>query len=410
MALAQIPFRGPATGPPGAADNSFYNGGAPAATFQQPRREQQDDDPPPRGDQPVITGELFEPGEVLAVVGDQYILAADVLPHVNQVLEPFLDKVPPQQINEQRRLLTAQLTAAHIEVKTLYLAFLRKAPADKVKDILKKVDADFDKTLEKTRQDVQKKTKDEYQEVMRQNSQIGRLALLMKEANVWEPGELDILLRKYGGSLAQEKSYYAEYTLGRAMVFQSMNSNPNVSHDEMLRYYQEHQKDYLIPTRVRFEILSSRFANFPDKQRAMDAICAMGNEVFYGANLAAVARRSSQGLNAEQGGYNDWTNRGSLASKRLDEALFSLEPGKLSQVIEDERGYHILRVLERAEAGKVPFGEVQISIRDKIKQEKLSKQYKEVAVKFRESSKVWTVFDDDPHLAKAAGRGDTKRR
>ena len=38
-------------------------------------------------------------------------------------------------------------------------------------------------------------------------------------------------------------------------------------------------------------------------------------------------------LNAENGGYNDWTAKGSLASKRLDEALFSLEPGKLSQVI-----------------------------------------------------------------------------
>jgi parvulin-like peptidyl-prolyl isomerase len=231
----------------------------------------------------------------------------------------------------------------------------------------------------------------------------------MKEKNIWTPGELDTLLRTYGGTLAQEKRFYAEYTLGRAMVGQGLNFNPTVSYDEMLRFYQEHEKDYLIPTRVRFEIMSARFANFPNKQKANEAICAMGNEVFYGASFAAVAKRSSQGLNAEQGGYHDWTNRGALASKAVDEALFSLEPGKLSQVIEDERGYHIVRVLERQEAGKVPFEEVQSTIRDKVKQEKMSKQYREVAVKFRQGVTVWTAFDEDPQLGKLFRR-DTKTR
>src|SRR5436190_9190287 len=87
LALAQDPFRGPTTGAPNAAQNSFYNGGAPAATFQQ--RADSTDEPASAGvDEPVVTGELFEPGEVLAIVGDQYILAGDVLPHVNQVIEP----------------------------------------------------------------------------------------------------------------------------------------------------------------------------------------------------------------------------------------------------------------------------------------------------------------------------------
>lgn len=409
LSHAQDPFRGPTTGPPNAAQNSFYNGGAPTATFPQ-GRPQSADDAAATSEEPVITGELFEPGEVLAIVGDQYILAADVLPHVNQVLEPYRGKAPAEQLEEQRRILVAQLTGAHIEVKILYLAFRRTQDAAKMKEIHKKLEAEFDKALEKTRLEVEKKTKDEYQDVMRNNAQVGRMALQMKEAGMWSAGELDVMLRKYGGSLAQEKRYFAEYTLGRAMVYQNLNLNPPVSHDEMLRYYREHEQEYLIRPRVRFEVMSTRFDKFPDKQSAQEAICAMGNEVYYGANFAAVAKRSSQGLNAEQGGYHDWTNRGSLASKPLDDALFGLAPGKLSRVIEDGRGYHIVRVLERTDASKQSFEEVQIAIREKIKQEKVATQYKAIAQKFKTSSTVWTVFDDDPLLSKAANRSDVKRR
>lgn len=408
---AQNPYNGPTTGPPNAAQNSFYNGGAPAAAFSQGRTDETpEDELTVKDSEPVITGELFEPGEVLAVVGDQYILAADVLPHVNQILEPYRGKAPDEQINEQRRVLVAQLTGAHIEVKILYLAFLRDMQKEQASAILKKVDADFDKALEKIRQEVEKKGKEEYQAVLRENAQIGRLAILMKLDGIWSPGELDILLRKYGGSLAQERRYYAEYMLGRVMVHRELNHNPPVSHDEMLRYYREHEADYLVPARVRFEIMSTRFANFPDKQSALDAICAMGNEVYYGANFAAVAKRSSQGLNAEEGGLHDWTNQGSLASKPLDATLFDIEPSKLSRVIEDDKGYHIVRVLERSEAAKQPFEVVQIKIRETIKQEKVNKQFREIAQKFKSSSTVWTVFDDDPLLSKAAGRSDVKRR
>jgi hypothetical protein len=408
-ALAQQPYAGPTTGPPNQAQNNFYNGGAPRATLQQRAFQFEDDRPAVPNEEPVVSGELFEPGEVLAIVGDQYVLACDVLPHVNQILEQYRGKVPDEQIEQQQRILVAQLTAAHLEVKMLYLAFLRDAPADKVKEIEKRLSADFDKKIEEMRREVERKTKDDYPDLLRKEAQVGRLVLQMKEAGIWSPGELDLLLRRYGGSLAQERRYFQEYTLGRAMVYRTMNSNPPVSYDEMLKYYRDHEQEYLVPTRVKFEIMSTRFSKFADKQEAMDAICRMGNEVLYGSNFGAVAKRESQGLNAEQGGYHDWTAQGDLASERIDTALFTLEPGKLSQVIEDEKGYHIVRVIDRQQAGKVPFEDVQTAIREKVKQEKISKQYKEAAVKFKTGVKVWTVFDDDPVLARAAGRSKVQR-
>jgi parvulin-like peptidyl-prolyl isomerase len=427
-ALAQPPppdpFQGRQPGPSGSYDPSIGGPptvtvppnfeGTPTATFQQPTSDREG-----TGSEQVvpITGEVFEPGEILATVGDQYILAADVLPHVNQLIEQHREqmdqayggKMPEEVLQQQRRMLLAKMTAAHVEVKILYLAFLRKIPPDRLTEILKKVQSSFDKDLEELRQRVEEMNDEKLGEMIRQDAQLGRLVLLMKEEGIWSPGELDALLRRYGGSLAQEKRYYAEYNLGRMIVRQSLNFEPEITHDDMLRYYQEHAADYEFPTRVRFEIMSVRFNAFPSKEAASQAICAMGNQVIYGAQFGAVAKASSQGLKADEGGLHDWTPRGTLVSKVIDEALFTIEPGKLSQILEDERGYHIIRVTERQEAGRIPFEETQVEIRKQIKEERLQKQYQEIAADLKKGTKITTAFDDDPLLSRAI-RGDSPTR
>ena len=56
--------------------------------------------------------------------------------------------------------------------------------------------------------------------------------------------------------------------------------------------------------------------------------------------------------------------------KKLDAAIFSLPVGQLSEVIETKQGFHIIRVLERQDAGKVAFLEAQVKIREKLESEK----------------------------------------
>lgn len=401
---AQGPPRGGSFGAPPLAGNEAQ----PATFAQRPLTEGAAR--PDNSESPVVTGEVFEPGEVLAIVGDQFVLAADVLPQVNQVLEPYRGKGLEDQLKQQRRILIAQLTAAHVEVKILYLSFLRKAPPEQIEKVQKKLEVNFNKELEEIRQKVETASDTDMPALVRKDPQLTRLAILMKEAGVWSTGELDGVLRKYGGTLAQEKRYFGEYTLGRVMIHQSINRDPQVSHDEMLTWYQEHQKDYEVPVRVKFEIMSVRFEKFRTRQEAEQAICSMGNEVLGGASFEAVARRSSQGLNADKGGLHDWTPRGALASKVLEEALFTIEPGSLSQVIDDGRGLHIVRVIERQEAGKVPFSEAQTKIREKIEHEKFQKQYKELVVKLKDGVQVWTVFDDDPLLSRAVRADERKKR
>jgi len=120
----------------------------------------------------------------------------------------------------------------------------------------------------------------------------------------------------------------------------------------------------------------------------------MGNEVLAGRPFAEVAKARSEGPTAATGGACDWAGQGSLASKVLDEALFSLPVGQLSTIIEDGETLHIVRVIEREEAGRTPFLDAQVAIRDALREERRTKALDDYLAKLRERTPVWTVFDD----------------
>ena len=112
------------------------------------------------------------------------------------------------------------------------------------------------------------------------------------------------------------------------------------------------------------------------------------------APLKAVAQRQSQGIDATEGGYHDWTSRGSLASETLDQAIFTLPVGRLSERLEDSEGFHIVRVIERTEAGRVPFEQAQVDIKETLRKEHIKSQITAYVAKLKQEIPVWTAFDD----------------
>jgi hypothetical protein len=169
----------------------------------------------------------------------------------------------------------------------------------------------------------------------------------------------------------------------------------------MIAFYQNHLSDYDYPAKARFEALTIKIGGKRSRKQAWDELAAMGNEVLAGKPLADVARARSEGPTASQGGGFDWTSQGSLAAKRLDEAIFSLPVGQLSAIIEDEVGpnltdqgaLHIVRVLERQPAGRTPFLEAQVAIRESLVAERRRKATQDYLRKLRDRTPVWSVFD-----------------
>ncbi|MCR9120114.1 MAG: peptidylprolyl isomerase, partial [bacterium] len=330
----------------------------------------------------TIRPQEFEPAKIVGRVGELTILAGDLLGPVNQTLAPYVGKAPEAELDRQKMLLMKQLLEDLIDIKILYYEFMRDVPDDKREVLNERIGKVFVET---------------------------RLPQLIEESELTSAAELELKLRSYGSSLEKVKQQFTEGIISQEKLRGEIDMEPEVTHIEMLNYYRAHPEDYKIEARARFELLTVRLSKFNgDKQAAFQTIAQMGNEVIGGASFAAVAKRSSHGVRAQFGGYHDWTRKGSLASQKLDNSLFTLPLGKLSQIIEDEQGFHIMRVVERNGESKVPFTEAQSSIQNKIREGKVAEQRKAYLEKVRKSANVWTIFDDDTRSATVDDRAPNR--
>jgi hypothetical protein len=352
----------------------------------------------------------------MAIVGDQHILYGDVAPTVDQVLSPVMSQIKTdadrRELEKVRESLTKQVIRQIVDTKLMYLEFERQieknAGRDRLLEIRKtiaaRMQADFETDLAEIRKQIAVAKPEQVQKMMARDPVLPRMAVLMKEHQCESLGELDAVLRRYGSSLEKQVRLYGENKAGRSTVQQHVDIKPEVTHQEMLDYYQKNAAEFALPAKARFEILTVKFANYPStdagRREAVNMLAQMGNAVYFGTPFATIARNHSQEPSAGRGGYYDWTTQGSLASKPIDAAIFTLEPGKLSQIIEDEKGYHIVRVLERTEAGSVSFLEAQPGIKESIKSQKLEADYKQYVEMLRTSTRIWTIYDEEASVAR----------
>jgi len=317
----------------------------------------------------------LEPTRIVARVGDEVILAGDVLGPINQALAQYRGQMSEEELQRNRMELFKQQLPGVIETKMLYVAYLRflgkQAQGKDINTALPKI---WERVHTKFDED--------------------ELPKLLEKYQVETAAQLDAKMRTFGWSLAKQRRNYGERNLGMAAAFEKIRDLPETTHDEMLRYYEQHLLEYDFPAQARWEQLTVRFDKFPNREAARRALEQMGNEVALGGSpLWAVAKRSSQGFNAKDGGQYDWTNQGSLASEPLNQAIFSLPVNELSPIIEDEVGFHIIRVIERHDAGRTQFTDAQGEIKKKIEEEKKRIVFKKYLSELQRDIPVWTIYD-----------------
>lgn len=346
----------------------------------------------------------FDDALVMAIVGDQYILAGDIEPEVDLLLAPYKDKMPAEDYEAQRQTLIKQVLKGAVDTKIVYLDFLRTAPADRIESVKQKIDEQFDKRFPEVWKEISSASDGELEEIIKRERLLGRLVMMMQKEGITSMAELDGLLRRHGSSLSKQRRNYQEQLLSQEMIRRNINLDGEITHAEMIAYFENHSDQYEFPARARWEQLTARFDRFPSRDEAFRAIAYMGDQVYLeGAPFGAVARRFSHGSTAAEGGQHDWTNQGSLASKELDAALFEIELNKLSPIIEDRVGFHIIRVLAREPAGRKAFGDVQKEIEQKIRSEARSKAIDAYMTNVKKNARVWTIYDEQPEQTSEAG-------
>jgi len=304
--------------------------------------------------------------EVVARVGSEVILYSDVIPGIDEIRKANQGKISAEELQTQLKKLLKEQLPQHIETKLVYYDAKRTIPQENFPRIEESLGEQFEKV---------------------------EIERLMKRAKADSRRQLEEKLRAAGTSLERRKRAFMQRVLAQQWLHQHLKLDAEITYDQMMAYYLERRSDFENPARARWQQLMVRFSEHPTKRDARNAIAQLGNQLLAGRSFAEIARRHSDGPTAEQGGLRDWTGKGSLVCEQLDQALFGLPPGRLSPIIEGPNGFHIVRVIEREEAGVTPFLEAQVEIREKIRNRRTREQLQAYLDRLREEIPVCTIFD-----------------
>lgn len=128
-------------------------------------------------------------------------------------------------------------------------------------------------------------------------------------------------------------------------------------------------------------------ANEATKKEAKKKVESIQSKIKSGNDFAALAKELSDCPSKEKGGELGFFGRGQMVPP-FEKAAFALKPGEVSDIVETEFGYHLIKVLEKKPASTVTLDEVKGQIKQMLTQDKLQKEIVLMVEKLKKNAKV----------------------
>lgn len=167
-------------------------------------------------------------------------------------------------------------------------------------------------------------------------------------------------------------------------------SKVTVDDKEVWAYYDKNRASFRQPEQVKAsQILIKVDPSWDEakKQAARKKIDDIHAKIKAGQDFASLARTYSEDASASKGGDLGYIRTGQVL-KPFEDALFSLKPGEVSDVVVTSVGFHIIKASERTPETTIPFEKLKDQLRTALKQEKGQQEANASIAKVREKAKV----------------------
>lgn len=183
--------------------------------------------------------------------------------------------------------------------------------------------------------------------------------------------------------------YQFERNLASDNYKEKFNKDNSVTNDEMKKYYDENKDDFYIDqveaSHILIKTIDDEDKKLSDEKKAeakkkAEEVLAKAKA---GEDFSELAKEYSQDtVSAKNGGDLGFFKKGEMV-KPFEEAAFSMKVGEISDLVESDFGYHIIKVTDKEDRQKT-FDEVKETIRKTLQDEKCDAQVE----KLKEEAKV----------------------
>lgn len=143
-----------------------------------------------------------------------------------------------------------------------------------------------------------------------------------------------------------------------------------ITDTEIEDYYTKHNKEFQEPEQVR-----ARHILIKEGRLVIENIL---KEIKAGRNFEELAEKYSSCPSKARGGDLGFFGRGQMV-KPFEDAAFSLKPAEISDIVETQFGFHIIKCEERKEARTRPLDEAKEEIKNTIHFQKVKEEAQKIA-------------------------------
>ncbi|HXU47453.1 MAG TPA: peptidylprolyl isomerase [Candidatus Binatia bacterium] len=221
---------------------------------------------------------------------------------------------------------------------------------------------------------------------------VNRLDGIRKQNNLATIDDLQKAVEQEGESWDDFKQQITNNALTQEVIRQEVGQQVNIGPEDVEAYYNAHKSEFNRPEEV---VLSQILLSTDGKSGAdIDAVKKRAEDlrqrVLNGEDFATLAKRYSEdtGTAASGGQLGVYQKDGSL-SKPIEDAVFALQKGQVTEPIQVKSGFIILHVDQHYAAGQQPLEVVRDEIQNKLYEQQMDPAMRKYLAQLREESYVW---------------------
>jgi len=235
------------------------------------------------------------------------------------------------------------------------------------------------------------------------DEQVTKAGITVSESDV--DGRIGEILSRQGMTMDTFKSMLqaqgqdieqVKHEIGKTICYEKLIDTQLPSKDindvDIIAAYELNKEQYNVPEQVQAShILIKPDTNNPDVNQAKAEAKAKAEnllkELKSGADFATVAKENSDCPSAARGGDLGLFSKGQMVQP-FEDVAFALKPGELSDVVETQFGYHIIKVAKHQQAEVIPLEKVKPELEKMILDRKRAEFFKTYRDKIKAEASI----------------------
>lgn len=192
------------------------------------------------------------------------------------------------------------------------------------------------------------------------------------------PEEFNRLLAESGEMISEFRERIKQQLIALSYALKKrkeFEKEITISEPDIAKYYNEHIEEFQNPQRTKVRrIFLSAPKEAEERAKVKERILEIFDRLKQGADFGSIAENESQGPEADKAGLIGWVSKGDLVPE-LEQVIEKISVGEISEPIETEWGFHILKVEERQGNDKLSYEQARIFIEPKLKEQYINERY-----------------------------------